>query len=264
MFVLGDSGLRSSFPELGTFFIWQLPFYIYGIYLLFKNRELREIRFLTIALLLIAPIPASLTRDPYSTIRALPLVIPQLIIISLGIIGFWEKLSIFKRYLSKLKVGTVGVLLILVIYSIAKLYSSVIILNEQYRGFYWDYGWEEVVKVMKKEFDPTLPVVVDNTRFEPYSQIAFFLKYPPEKYQKENYEVPLSEYYINMQRNRTKRIGNINTRAISWKEDLLIKQYLIGDGLAISEQQIKEHKLKLIHEVFYPDGTIAYRIVETK
>lgn len=263
MFVLGDSGFRDSYPELATFFMWQFPFYIYGLFILVKRKNLGELRFFTIALLLVSPIAGALTRDPYATIRALPLVIPQLVIISLGMIGFWEKLSMYKKHTSKLRIGAVSVLFVLVIYSVAKLYSSAIILNEQFRGFYWDYGWEEVVNVVKNEFDPALPVVVDNARFEPYSQIAFFLKYPPEKYQQENYEVPLSEYYTNMQRNRTKIIGNITTRAISWKEDLLIKQYLIGDGLAISEQQIKEHKLKLIHEVFYPDGVIAYRIVKT-
>ena len=263
MFILGDSGFRDSYPELATFFMWQFPFYIYGLFILVKRKNLGELRFFTIALILVSPIAGALTRDPYATIRALPLVVPQLVIISLGMIGFWEKLSMYKQHTSKLRVGAVSVLFVLVIYSVAKLYSSAIILNEQFRGFYWDYGWEEVANVMKNEFDPTLPVVVDNTRFEPYSQIAFFLKYPPEKYQQENYEVPLSEYYTNMQRNRTKRIGNITTRAISWKEDLLTEQYLIGDGLAISHKQIKEHKLKLIHEVFYPDGIVAYRIVKT-
>ncbi len=259
MFILGDSGFRDSYPELATFFIWQFPFYFYGLYLLVKRRDLGELRFFTLVLLLIAPIPAALTRDPYSTIRALPLVVPQLIIISLGMIGFWEHL---KNRL--LKIGALSLLVILVLYSIAKLYSSAIILNEHFRGFYWDYGWEEVVKTVKYELDPKLPIVVDNTRFEPYSQFLFLLKYPPEKYQEENYEVPLSEYYTNMNRNRTKIIGNIKTRAIFWEEDLSIEQYLIGDSLTISYGQIKEHKLELIREIFYPDGVVAYRIVKTR
>lgn len=259
MFILGDSGFRDSYPELATFFVWQFPFYIYGLYLLFKRRGLGELRFFTIALLLIAPIPGALTRDPYATIRSLPLVVPQIIIVALGMLGFWEKL---KSYI--LRVGSILILTSFIIYSIAKLYSSAIILNEHFRGFYWDYGWEEVVEVIKEELNPNLPIIVDNTRFEPYSQIAFFLKYPPEKYQEENYEVSLDEYYTNMNRNRTKKIGNITTRAISWKEDLLAEQYLIGDSLAISEQQIKEHNLELIREVYYPDRSPAYRIVKTQ
>lgn len=258
MFILGDYGPRSSFPELATFFVWQFPFYIYGLYLLFKRKDLGELRFLTIALLLITPIPAALTRDPYSTIRALPLVVPQLVVIGLGMLTFYTKLK-----QSFFKLSTVGILAIFVTYSIAKLYSSAIILNEHFRGFYWDYGWEEVVKVVKEELNPNLPIVVDNTRFEPYSQILFFLKYPPEKYQKENFEVNLSEYYTNMQRDRTKIIGNIVTRPISWEQDLLVEQYLIGDNLSISYKQIKEHNLVLVREIFYPDRSVAFRIVKT-
>lgn len=259
MFILGDSGFRDSYPELATFFVWQFPFYIYGLYLLVRKRNLGELRFFILGLLLIAPVPAALTRDPYSTIRSLPLVIPQLIVISLGMLSFWEYL---KNRL--VKIGTLVVLVILVVYSVAKLYSSAIVLNEHFRGFYWDYGWEEVVRLIKEDLSPNLPIIVDNTRFEPYSQIAFFLKYPPEKYQEENHEVSLTGYYTNMNRNRTKKIGNITTRAISWEDDLLAEQYLIGDSLAISEQQIKDHNLELIREVYYPDRSPAYRIVKTQ
>ncbi|MBI4059141.1 glycosyltransferase family 39 protein [Candidatus Microgenomates bacterium] len=259
MFLLGDYGPRSSFPELATFYLWQFPFYLYGIYLLIKNKTLGELRTFLMAFLLIAPIPAALTRDPYSTIRALPLVIPQLTIIALGMIFFWQKFS------SKLwRWGMMIALAIIVFYSLTKLYSSVIILNEFFRAKYWDYGWQKVVEVIQRDLDPKLPIVVDNSRFEPYSQLVFFLKYDPLKYQHDNYEVPLNEYYANMNRNRTKIIGNIITRAIDWEHDLLAEQYLIGDELSISYTQIKEHNLTLISEILYPDRSVAYRIVKIK
>ena len=257
MFVLGDSGPRSSFPELATFFVWQFPFYIYGLYLIVKKKELGEFRFFTIAFLLIAPIPAALTRDPYSTIRSLQMVIPLTTIMSLGIIESFNKIK-NKNYKIIFWLGFT----IIILYSIVKLYSSVIILNEYYRGLYWNYGWEIASDEIKK-FYPNLPVIVDNSRDEPYIQLAFFLKADPIKYQKNNFEVPLSQYYKNMNRNKEKIIGNIVTRPINWEKDLSIKQYLIGDELAISLQQIKEHNLTFIKEIKYPDGTIAIRIVET-
>jgi hypothetical protein len=144
MFELGDFGLRSSFPEVATFFVWQAPFYIYGLYILFKEKSLKEIRFFVIAYLLIGPIPAAVTRDPYSSIRALPLVVPQLVIISLGMIYTYKKLKL-KRFNLLIVPGAV----LLVVYSLAKLWSSAIILNEYYRGFYWDYGWEQVALHVK-------------------------------------------------------------------------------------------------------------------
>lgn len=258
MFILGDYGPRSSFPQLSTFFLWQLPFYLTGLYLLCRNQKLGELRFFTIFTLLISPIPAAVTRDPYSTIRALPLVIPQNIIIAIA--GEWLIGRFGKNLKTKLLLTAAfgGVF----VYSLAKLYSSVIILNEFYRARYWDYGWAEVVKIIKT-FDNKIPIIVDNHRFEPYSQLLFFLKFDPATYQKENFEVPLTQYYTNMNRVKEKKIDNIVTRPINWEKDLLIDQYLVGDELAISKGQIKEHRLRLISEVYFPDRSVAFRIVRT-
>jgi len=256
MFILGDSGLRSSFPELSTFFLWQFPFYIYGLYLLVKRKDLGELKFFTLALLLISPLPASLTRDPYSTIRSLQMVIPQNLVIGLAIADVYHRLTKTK----KLIFYTVSLLVI--IYSLAKLYSSVIVLNEYYRGQLWNYGWEEAIQTINT-LNKNLPIIVDNSRDEPYIHLLFFLKYDPAKYQQDNNEVKESEYYTNMANDKEKQIGMIVTRSINWEKDLLQEQYLIGDELAISVGQIKEHNLTLIKEIKYPDGNVALRITKT-
>lgn len=257
MFVLGDYGPRSSYPELSTFFLWQFPFYILGLWKIISKKKKGEFDFLVLLILLVSPIPAAVTRDPYTTIRALPLVIPQLIIVAYGIIEVYRFLA-----LTKIKKIFIVFLAMVCMYSLAKLYSSGVIENEYYRARYWDWGWDKVVSTIKN-LDPQLPVVVDNARSDPDLQIAFFLKYSPESYQKENFEVNNSEYYTNLKRNSVKHIGNITTRSIVWISDLGKDQYLIGDELGISLDQIKNHRLQLIKEIKYPDGTIAFRIVRT-
>lgn len=257
MFVLGDYGGRSSFPGLSTFFIWQAPFYLIGLYFIIKNKALRELRFLTLFLLLIGPIPAALTRDPYSSIRSLQLVMPQNIIVAYGLLLTYQHLT--RRMFKAVSLVT---FIIIIIYSLAKLYSSVIILNEYYRVESWNYGWGEVVDTIKT-LDAKLPIVIDTARENQYIQLLFFLKFDPLTYQRDNFEVPLSEYYTNMHINHNKKIGNIITRPIDWKPDIVREQYLVGDSLAISDNQIKEHKLTLVKEIFYPDGRIAYKIVKT-
>lgn len=257
MFILGDSGPRSSFPGLSTFYLWQFPFYIYGLYLLIKDKRYKNLKFFTLSLLFISPLPAAVTRDPYSTIRSLPLVIPQLLIISLGLVDIYDKIK--KRLYRAI---ALLILTGLILYSLVKLYSSVIILNEYYRPREWNYGWQQVVETIKT-LDSKLPVIVDNTRSEPYNQLLFFLDFDPATYQKENFEVPLNEYYTNMNRNKEKTIGNITTRPINWEKDLTREQYLIGDELSISKDQIQRHNLTLIKEIYYPDGSPAFLIVKT-
>lgn len=208
-------------------------------------------------MLLIAPIPAAVTRDPYTTLRSLPLLIPQLIIIGVGIekTYFLIKKGNFKFLFSA------GIALV-TIYSLAKLYSSVFVLNDYYRAKYWYWGWGKVAEEIKT-FNSDNPIVVDNSRNDPELVLAFFLKYDPASYQKENFDVPLYEYYTNLYRNRERHIGNVITRSINWEKDLVIDQYLVGDELAISLQQIKIHNLTLVDEIKYPDGTVAFRIVKT-
>lgn len=257
MFILGDYEARTSFPEISTFFIWQFPFYIWGLIRLITNKNINSFKFFVLATLFIFPIPAAVTGDPYSTIRALPLLIPQLSIISFGI---YDVISIAqKKYLKTIGIGVVS---LLIIYSLAKLYSSIFILNDYYRARSWQWGWREVAQTLTT-LNPDLPITVDNPRGDVYLQLAFFLAYDPVKYQKENFEVPLTEYYTNVYHNSEKHIGKIITRPINWKRDLLVEQYLVADELGISYQQIAEHKLTLITEIKYPDGSIAFRIVKT-
>jgi len=256
MFFLGDYGPRSSFPQLSTFFFWQLPFYFYGLYKLLKSKIVSHIS-IFLFLLLVSPIPAALTRDPYSSIRALPLVIPQIFIISYGIYFYFKNL---KSYL----LSHISLLIfpILIIFSLGKLYSSGIILNEYHRASYWDYGWNQVANVLKTR-PAGMPVVVDSARNEPYIHLLFFLKFDPQTYVRDNFEVDPADYYTDLSRLSVRKIGNISVRGINWTEDSKIDQYLVGDVLAISEDQIKRHQMELISVIKYPDGSPVFRIAKT-
>ncbi len=256
IFQLGDYGPRSSFPDLAVQYSWQFPFYVFGLYRLTVEKKLGELRFLMVSLLLVSPLPAAITRDPFTTIRSLPMVVPLSLIISLGIIRIYEFIPPRFRKISKIGFGGV------IVYSLINLYSSAIILNEYFRAPSWDYGWRQVVERLNT-LDQKLPIVVDNARAEPYSQVLFFTKFDPAIYQQENFEVPPDEYYSNLNRNRVKHIGRITVRSIEWKPDMMLEQYLVGDHLAISYDQLKRNHLTLIDEIKYPDGTPAYRIVKT-
>lgn len=263
IFWLGDSGPRSSFPGLGTFYVWQLPFYAYGLYLIAKDKRLKDLRFFALALLIISPVPAAVTRDPYSTIRSLTMVLPICVLVAYGMIGFYNLAR--ERFINDKKMVDLGTMVLgiaLLSFSLGKLWSSAFILNEHHRASEWNYGFEHVTHTLQS-LDPNLPVVVDNARTEPYSQLLFFLKFDPARYQATNYEVPLAEYYTNMDRNKTKVMGNITTRSINWDTDVHVDQYLVGDALTISDSQMAEHGLELVRDISYPDWSLAFRIVRT-
>lgn len=251
LFHLGDPGKLSSYPDLSVFFIWQFPFWIWGWVKLIKDKN-KDFRWLMLGMMLIFPIPAALTRDPFSSIRALPLVVPHSILVAWGLKSFWEKW----------RKSAIIVITICLVLSCLKLYLSIFKFNDYYRSSYWGYGAKELVQAIEKT-DHTLPVVLDNARNEIYIQALFFTKYDPKKYQQDNFEVNSQEYYTNMNRVEEKNIGRINVRRIFWKEDIYKEQYLAGDTLALDEGNIREHCLEVVVEVKNPKGEVVYRLVKT-
>lgn len=252
LFFLGDPGGRSSFVDIAPLFIWQFPFWLMGMYDYIRNKRLKtELGRLMLAVLVISPLPASVTGDPFASIRALPMVIPHLYFIALGL-----KLVFSKRKRAGMVVVS-GLLLV----SLLRVYLSFFVINDYFRYKHWNYGARELVEKIAEH--PQLPVVLDNSRDELYIEVLFFSKYDPKEYQQNNFEVSLDEYYTNMSRNTNKTIGNISTRGIVWAEDIYVDQLLAGDYLAISEDQIKEHCLEKKFEIRGPDGALLYIAVRT-
>lgn len=252
LFFLGDPGGRSSFVDIAPLFIWQFPFWLVGIYDYVRNKRLKtELGRLMLAMLVISPLPASVTGDPFASIRALPMVIPHLYLVALGL------KFVFSKYMK------IGVLLGfgLIIFSLLRVYFSFFVINDYFRYKHWNYGARELVERIAEY--PQLPVVLDNSRDELYIEVLFFLKHDPGEYQQDNFEVSPDEYYVNMSRNINKNIGNISTRGIVWSEDIYIDQLLVGDYLAISEDQIKEHCLEKKFEIRGPDRALLYVGVHT-
>jgi len=252
LFNLGDPGPRSSYPDLTPFLFWQLPFLLVGIVWLFKldNKKKANLKFLIILMMLISPIPASMTKDPFSSIRALPLAIPLIILIAVGVEKFLKKFG---------KIGGV-ILFTLIIWSIGRIYLPIFKFNDYFRGSAWEEGIEEMVERIKNE---GLPVMIDNTRGEIYSQVLFFTKADPKKYQEENFEVDKKNYYTDMGRNNIKQIGNISVRPITWEKDMYKEQILVGDALFIDEEQINEHCLTVLFEIKDIEGKVIFRGVKT-
>jgi len=257
IFSIGDSGPRKPFPDLATFFVWQFPFLLVGFYFLIKEKDLTDLKTFVFTILLLSPIPASLTREPYSTIRSLPMVVPLVIITAFGTLKMFEILS----HISSKTKYLIVCLLILV--STAKMYISIFHFNDYFRLVYWDYGWQRVVDTIP-DLDPNIPIQVDNSRGHPYIELLFFLQYDPATYQRDNFEVSAAEYYTNMTRNPNKNLGRITVKDLVWGTDTEnVEKYIFADGLTISEQQIAEHHLTLIDEVRYPSGEVAFKIIKT-
>ncbi len=68
LFFVPDSQQLRSMPDLSVFYSWMIIPFIFGLKSLVVNRSLPLVKMI-ILLIILSPIPASLTKDPFSTIR---------------------------------------------------------------------------------------------------------------------------------------------------------------------------------------------------
>lgn len=248
LFFLPDPDLQRSIPELSVFYFWMVIPYFVGIYFLWRERRRKFSKFILL-LAFLSPIPAALTRDPFSTYRAFPLLLPLTMVIGIGVDRIIQRLS------ARVWIPVFGFLFA---FSAVLLWRSYFVFLPNERAKVWGYGLEILADKIKENSNEMF--VIDQTRMKPaYIELAFFLKYQPDKFQKEVHKEVKDSYYKNLDFNANVSFANIETRAIDWEKDVYKKQILVGDELSISEGQAKEHFLTEVFEIKDPIDQVIFR-----
>lgn len=110
LFNYGDGIGRHQMPNFGELFRWQLPFFLGGIYVLLKMKR-SVLKYATFLLFLSVPLAGALAVPSPHALRSLPLVLPCMIIIGIGILSFIQTI---KRY--RVRLATIVVIAIFAIY----------------------------------------------------------------------------------------------------------------------------------------------------
>lgn len=238
-----DSMKTRTIPEVSTFYPWMVIPYLIGLYCLFSLQNKEQKRSLAY-ILLISPIPAAFTGDPFATLRALHLIFPLSIIIGLGmekIINYWVK----GWYLLPIS-------LVIVVISFLQLCRGLFWLLPYEKYLDWNYGYSALVENINKF--PDLEVLFNDTVGDNYPEFLFFQRYPPAVFQKEQNKINLAKYYEESGWISTFHFGRIKVMPLIWKRDVYTKQLIVATPLAISEDQAEEHFLSKAFAIIGPDG----------
>lgn len=253
LFFNPDPDPQRSLPELSVFYFWMALPYVVGIYSLLKSKLTDSRKFLLLIFLL-SPVMAVLTSDPFSTQRVLLFLSSVLIVIGLGLDWFIEKINV-KTFFSSL--------IVLIAMSLVLLWRSYFVLFPAERARDWSFGYQQLAEEISRNSEKTF--IIDETRLKPsYIELLFFLKYPPDKYQKEEALVDIEKnYYYDTQFVSGKKFGNVEIRNIDWESDPCGKYVLVGDSLAISNSQAVEHHLEHYFDIRDNYGNIVFTAYET-
>ncbi|MBI2600791.1 glycosyltransferase family 39 protein [Candidatus Daviesbacteria bacterium] len=240
-------GVR-SIPQMSVFYSFMIIPFLFGIKEILKRWIDPLVKILLFAGL-ISLVPSAFTGEPFYTMR----VLPYLWVISL-VIGFggYSILNLLRQ-----KVVKVLALVLLLGFSIPCFYINYFIFLKYERADYYEYPFVEVAKESERLKDEQF--VVDTGR-EPqlYILFAFYKKYDPKKFQEENGLQNIADYYYQTELSKKHTVGNVELKPIDWK-DASTEKILVGDEVAISDPQVKDHNLMLLKEFKDLEGEMAVR-----
>lgn len=165
LFSFGDGIGRHQVENFGELYRWQLPFLLSGVYFLLKTRKsfLKEITFF---FLFITPLAGAVAQPSPHALRSLPLVIPYMILISVGILYLLQKI---KKY--KYKVVT------LIVICFFALFEFILYLQFYYVNYPqdnipdWGGGYKQLVQATAKVKNKYKHIVIDSSL--PFASIYF-------------------------------------------------------------------------------------------
>jgi len=175
LFLTGDNA-RHHAPDMGLLYFWELPFLLYGIYILFKSKIHQPEAQVLIGWLLLAPVAASPTTGLPHAVRTLVFLPAFQIITAVGIIAFFKIISGWIRY-----AAGVFVLCMALVNMLYYLNMYFVHMNPEFSE-YWQYGNKEAVMIAEKIKTKYKKVVVSTAIEQSYMFFLFYTKYDPVAY----------------------------------------------------------------------------------
>jgi 4-amino-4-deoxy-L-arabinose transferase-like glycosyltransferase len=173
LFLYGGSNYQFNIPGTGLLYLIYFPFLVWGVVEIFAKKDRNW--FFIFGWLLIAPLPAAITRDSPHALRSLLIIPPILMITGLGIYRFIESFKKIEKYLS------VGLVLIIFIsfYFVWQNYSNEYVKNYSWS---WQYGYKQIAEYLKENSQNYQKIYITKKYGEPHEFLLFYLQYDPSRY----------------------------------------------------------------------------------
>lgn len=175
LFFDGGTQYQFSVPKRGVELPYLIAFFYLGIVLSVKKAfESRNYRLLLIWLLL-APIPASITNESYTVLRATTLLpLPEIF----SAIGLFAVLDALKKYKKAFLLISVFVIL----FDLGNYLKVYFTTYRQNYSWSWQYGYKQAVEYINSNYDNYDNILITKKYGEPHEYVLFYSKYDPMKY----------------------------------------------------------------------------------
>ena len=185
LFTRGGLPIWYNVPRIGLVYIIELPFLLFGVYMLLKSKE--KMYKLPLLWLIIGPVVAGITMDDIPNVNRAIVMIPALELIVAY--GFLELINLFQN--NKLLVGLCALLFLGNIYYFGHQYFvNATVHNNWYRN----NGFAKMMRTVNENYSKYDNIIISKYQGGIYPLVLFYSKYNPATYQKEG--SPKNKDYI--------------------------------------------------------------------
>jgi 4-amino-4-deoxy-L-arabinose transferase-like glycosyltransferase len=244
LFIEGDwSDLRHSTPFQGYLLIPELITLVLGLNYLIRHSGPGSK--LILIWLLLAPLPSALSRDIVSGVRALPEVLPLVIISAVGLSRISRKIIL-------------APLLAMLIFFFAYYLDLYYIHSPHYTADAWLYPYKPALLAIQPYLNQFDKVYFTDLLGQPYIFVLFYYRIDPRIYQDQ----------VKFTANTSGDVGEIRQfnqfsfGKVYWPSFRGNRSTIfVGGQYELPEQDLNIPNLERISDIYYPNGTLALRAV---
>jgi len=255
LFSKSDYNLQRIVPNFSVFYLWMLPFLFIGLinFLKLKIKNKKDLYLW----LLISPIPAALTRDPFHTYRSILFYLPLSILIGLGISNFIDS---FKKY----KLLALLSIVFISLYSLFSFFFNLFKVAPVTLWKEWDYGYRQIVEYVKSQPED-LRVVIDDPSTESYIHLLFYNLISITDYQREATKILGDNYYKSSEELRPTKVGRFEFRPVDWPSERGDKNtlFIFSSYRLYPSEFSSDPNLTWVKTIYSPGNEPAFYLIKS-
>lgn len=185
LFVKGDGNPKFSTQDVGQMYLWEAPFFIAGVFLMFRRR--RGNWWVVPYWLIIGIVPAATARETPHALRIESTLPTFQILTSIGVVSFLSFISKMRNQIAKVHIKHMIFFVCMLFFTFNFLYfyhTYFIHYPYEFSGE-WQYGYKKAIFYAKSVEGAYDKIYFTEALGRPYIYVLFYTQYNPEKFRKE-------------------------------------------------------------------------------
>ena len=184
LFISGDGNPKFSTQDVGSLYLWELPFFITGVLFIFRWKA--PYRWFILLWMIIGVAPAATARETPHALR-IEAVLPTFqIFTAYGVFMFINTISNIKYKIANIQIKYLKFtlcFLFLIFNILYYLHGYYVHYPREYSGE-WQYGYKESIAFVKEQEQNFDEIKITTELGRPYIYYLFYTKTDPEKFRK--------------------------------------------------------------------------------